>query len=300
MCSEDRGILHYLPVVRRGKDFFLLLEGKQPFYIHSLFDRAINLFSGKHFLGLVPQERGGGEGYATLAISRNIFLTGLGLFPGYQVEVEKGYRVRLAPKVLVDFSFSLPWESPLKGIKAPLTIDEEALKLLWAALKASAVASPSKLILKEARGQPALLIRKWESSLLLQGPAGVEEALEELIGWGPGLTPSGDDFVLGLSLTRAIWRKAYGLQEGIWEKKVASLLGRTLPLSAFFLKEALQGRGHEFIEKVLACAVGETPREMGEAVKKLLGVGGSSGFDMALGVYFGLEWQRRDNWCLNE
>lgn len=288
-----------MPVVRRGKDFSLLLEGKRPFYIHSVFDRAVNLFSGERFLALLPQERGGGEGYATLAISRNISFTSLGLFPGYQVEVDKGYRVRLAPKVLVDFSLSLPWESPLKGIKAPLTIDEEALKLLRAALKANTVASPFKLVLEGGRGQPALLVHKMESTLLLQDPVGVEEALEELIGWGPGLTPSGDDFVLGLSLTRAIWRKAYGLQEGIWEKRVTSLLGRTLPLSAFFLKEALQGRGHEFIEKVLACAVGKTPREMGEAVGELLGVGGSSGFDMALGVYLSLEWQRRDNWCLN-
>lgn len=288
-----------MPVVRWGKDFSLLLEGKRPFYIHSVFDRAVNLVSGERFLTLLPQERGGGEAYTTLAISRNISFTSLGLFPGCQVEVDKGYRVRLAPKVLVDFSLSLPWESPLRGIKAPLTIDGEALNLLRNALMESNVASPFKLVLKGGKSGPALLVHKLGSSLLLQEPEGVERALEELVGWGPGLTPSGDDLILGLSLTRAIWRKAYGLQEGIWEKRVTSLLGRTLPLSAFFLREALQGRGHEFIEKVLACILGKTPREMGEAVRKLLGVGGSSGFDMALGVYLSLEWQRRDNWCLN-
>lgn len=299
MYTEHGGILHYLPVVRRGKDFSLLLEGKRPFYIHSVFDRAINLVSDGAFLALLPQERGGGEGYATIAISQSISFASLGLFPGYQVEAEDGYRVRLAPKVLVDFSLSLPWESPLKGIKAPLTINEENLKLLRAALEESSLASPFKLVLKEGKGGPVLLVHKLGSSLLLQDPWGVEKALEELVGWGPGLTPSGDDLILGLSLTRAIWRKVYGLQEGIWEKRVTSLLGRTLPLSAFFLKEALQGRGHEFIENVLACVLGKTPREMGEAVRKLLGVGGSSGFDMALGVYLSLEWQRRDNWCLN-
>ncbi|WP_172839187.1 DUF2877 domain-containing protein [Thermanaeromonas toyohensis] len=288
-----------MPVVRRGKYFSLLLEGKQPFYIHSVFDRAINLVSDGAFLALLPQERGGGEGYATIAISRGISFTGLGLFPGYQVEAEDGYRVRLAPKVLVDFSLSLPWESPLKGIKAPLYIKEENLRLLQAALEGSTVPSPFKLVLAGSKNELILLIHKLRTSLLLQDPEGLEEALKGLIGWGPGLTPSGDDLILGLSLTRTIWRKAYGLQEGIWEKRVTSLLGRTLPLSAFFLKEALQGRGHEFIEKVLACVLGKTPREMGEAVEELLGVGGSSGFDMALGVYLSLEWQRRDNWCLN-
>lgn len=177
------------------------------------------------------------------------------------------------------------------------SVDEHNLQAFRLALLRKEAASPFKGILEGKEPKLAAIIEQIRSSVLAQERLKLEQALAGVLGLGPGLTPSGDDLILGLSIARGIIRKALGLGQGLWEVSVRQKLNNTHPLSAFFIEEALHGRGHEFVENALASLLGIGAVKPEKAVERLLNLGATSGFDIALGLYLALEWQRRYNWC---
>ena len=124
--------------------------------------------------------------------------------------------------------------------------------------------------------QPALdAISRW-----LVGNALDDEA-QSLIGLGPGLTPSGDDYLGGVlialhqlgreSQARSLWR---------W---LEARLARTSAVSAAHLAAAAQGEGHEALHACLHALCSETadwPTVLGQ----LDTVGHCSGWDSLAGV----------------
>ena len=93
--------------------------------------------------------------------------------------------------------------------------------------------------------QPALdALERW-----LVGNAIVEEA-QQLIGLGPGLTPSGDDYLGGMLV--ALRRTGRTMQaEGLWRWLQPRLRERTSAISAAHLTAAAAGEGHEALHSVL-------------------------------------------------
>jgi hypothetical protein len=101
----------------------------------------------------------------------------------------------------------------------------------------------------------------------------LEPEAEMLIGLGPGLTPSGDDYLGGVLLAlnqlqrasqaRALWR---------W---LEPRLARTSDISGAHLRAAAAGEAHEALHAVLAGDL---------ALEKLDGVGHTSGWDALAGV----------------
>jgi len=106
------------------------------------------------------------------------------------------------------------------------------------------------------------------------------EVLQGLIGLGPGLTPSGDDFLVGaLALLDAIReRDAYtALTQAISDP----LLGLTSPLSAAFLRAAAAGHVSEALHRAVSSVItGDAESAVVAAAK----IGHSSGWDMMVGV----------------
>jgi hypothetical protein len=112
----------------------------------------------------------------------------------------------------------------------------------------------------------------------------------DLLGLGPGLTPSGDDALCGVLLAL----KAMGSQVATrLSQRLAAAIEResaqaTTALSGQFLVAAMEGQGsavlHEFVG---ALAGGETAR-IPAALEKLSRVGHSSGLDAAAGVILAL------------
>lgn len=118
-------------------------------------------------------------------------------------------------------------------------------------------------------------------------------AAEGLIGLGPGLTPSGDDFLCGfLAALRAVSASDSGLAAFL--DRVTGAADGALPfaattdVSAAFLAEAFAGRFGAALTAFADAARGLPPRSgCGDATAELLGIGHSSGSDAAAGFLFG-------------
>ena len=118
-------------------------------------------------------------------------------------------------------------------------------------------------------------------------------AVEGLVGFGPGLTPSGDDVLaaclIGLHrwsqdqtlfgvLAEAVGRRLGGGVTGTDNGfEVTSFVGRQL------LQLALGGHTHEALDDVISC-VGRGPQVVRSPLRRLLSIGATSGADSAVGL----------------
>ena len=296
--GQAGGARRHLGAVQAGRRFCGLLSGSRRYRVHSVFARALNLWDGREFLTLLPVSRGCGETCATLALAPEESFLDFGLVPGLEVEARDGTRVRLGPEVVVDFGSALTWESRLSTM-APGQLSDANLLVLRRTLLDASTASPLRGAVDGSNPGLAALLDALRVSVLAADGTRLGAALASLVGFGPGLTPSGDDVVVGMSLARAVFRRAGGRPDGggLWEAGVRGALARTHALSAFFIEEALAGRSHEFVEDALGCLLAGRPQETGLAARRLIGVGATSGFDIGVGLYLAAEWERRYAWC---
>ncbi|WP_162795217.1 DUF2877 domain-containing protein, partial [Nonomuraea lactucae] len=121
---------------------------------------------------------------------------------------------------------------------------------------------------------------------------GVVTAAEQLVGLGPGLTPSGDDVLAGLLVTLRHLGTATGTERAV---RLAGWLAaavtydartRTTPISATLLHCAARGEASPEVVAVLRGLAGQQPLE--PAVRRLHQLGHTSGSDLAQGIAIGL------------
>lgn len=116
-------------------------------------------------------------------------------------------------------------------------------------------------------------------------------AVRQLIGLGPGLTPSADDTLAGLMLMLGIYSanapeklsEAQLLSEAI----LSEVAGRTTRLSEEFLRQAAWMRGNEPVVRLCSAILTEGRDSVAETTRDLLRVGETSGTDTVLGVVLG-------------
>lgn len=164
----------------------------------------------------------------------------------------------------------------------------------WNPRQAPALVRPEHLLSRAARLGRMLRVHGHTLSPRVAAAAGsLAEALDgtgpltigaDLIGLGEGLTPSGDDVLCGVLLAlRHLGRPAYA--DRLWEVLAGELTGRTTALSATLLAAAAAGDAVPEAVDVLAGLAGHRPLE--PAVDRLLGVGATSGSDLAHGLLVG-------------
>lgn len=127
---------------------------------------------------------------------------------------------------------------------------------------------------------------------------GAVTAAEQLVGLGPGLTPSGDDVLAGLLVTlrhlgtaaektgqagagRAVW-----LADWLAATVTFDAGTRTTPLSATLLHCAARGEASPEVIAVLRGVAGRQALE--PALRRLLRLGHTSGADLAQGIAIGV------------
>ena len=104
-----------------------------------------------------------------------------------------------------------------------------------------------------------------------------------LIGLGPGLTPSGDDYFGGLLLgLRASGRR--GAAAELWRWLEPRARRRTSAISFAHLAAAAQGEAHEALHACVAALFGAPPARWRRLLERLDAVGHSSGRDGLAGV----------------
>jgi hypothetical protein len=124
--------------------------------------------------------------------------------------------------------------------------------------------------------------------------AGLLEAAHQLIGLGPGLTPSGDDFLVGW--LRGLWLmrgNAPGVRRTLdrWRDALLADVGvRTSRVGAEFIRYAMEGAFAEVLDQAAVALVAPShPLVVESAVSHLLAQGETSGTDTMRGLLTCLE-----------
>jgi len=105
---------------------------------------------------------------------------------------------------------------------------------------------------------------------------------EGLVGLGPGLTPSGDDYLAGMLVAlRAFGRPAQA--DSLWRWLAPRLAGRTGAISAAHLEAASAGEAHEALHACLENLAGADDA-WDEALGRINSVGHCSGWDGLAGA----------------
>jgi hypothetical protein len=109
--------------------------------------------------------------------------------------------------------------------------------------------------------------------------------LIDLLGQGRGLTPSGDDVVIGLLLflTRSPRMSSPIVDENMLTQVVASAYQQTTTISANLIECAASGQGDERLI-TLADSILSGSAPIDECVECVLGLGSSSGIDALMGM----------------
>lgn len=108
---------------------------------------------------------------------------------------------------------------------------------------------------------------------LRTGEGELREILMSFIGRGEGLTPAGDDFLLGVLLVLDNWRFASVVE---LKATLPTLLARTTDISRAMLEQGCHSR---YSALLLALATGER-----QAITRVADYGHSSGHDMLTGI----------------
>lgn len=268
--------------------------------VHSVFDRALNVEDEAGGLFTLAC-RGLDDAPATIVVDVASWL-GMGLVAGDPASAKDGV-LRLGSQVDIRLAGCAPWARPLpmfpgnrEGLSARL---QAARSLLEHHARGGGMVGrgprPGADSEFESAVTTALALR---SSKLLAALARTDFAAarahaRSMIGLGPGLTPAGDDFLLGLFAVLNIPRSPC---EG-WLAGGAGLAAEagdaTHPISHAALAHAAQGRVRESIVDFIESLLRGPGDGLAVALRRVLAIGATSGADIACGVLAGLELNLR-------
>jgi Protein of unknown function (DUF2877) len=126
------------------------------------------------------------------------------------------------------------------------------------------------------------------AALAVRDIPAVRRAAAELIGLGPGLTPAGDDYVLGLATAFALRGPEAREERAALVAAIDESAARTNDISHAALAHAARGRVRQSIVD-LAAALAERDRATISArADRVLAIGATSGTDILTGLLAGL------------
>ena len=116
----------------------------------------------------------------------------------------------------------------------------------------------------------------------------LEEATKILAGLGPGLTPAGDDFLIGIM--HAIWALLPEENAALISTQIAQIAApRTASISANWLNAAARGETGESWHTLFGAMLAEEPDQVEAAILRILPTGHTSGADALAGFIHTLE-----------
>jgi Protein of unknown function (DUF2877) len=113
------------------------------------------------------------------------------------------------------------------------------------------------------------------------------DQIEPLIGLGPGLTPSGDDYLGGLLIALSLIGRTR-LRDRLWQALEPLLIRRTGDISRAHLAAAADGLGNSALHAVLCAILAGRTDVISVAVASIGGIGHTSGWDTLAGSIAGL------------
>ncbi|MBL8341527.1 MAG: DUF2877 domain-containing protein [Rubrivivax sp.] len=128
------------------------------------------------------------------------------------------------------------------------------------------------------------------AALAADDVAAFEAAAMRVLGLGPGLTPSGDDFLGGIffALAHAPRPAWAGPLPGLHARMRRACDTATNVISAALLGDLMRGTGYRALHEMLEALHARRPEAIGPAARALLRVGASSGADLLCGLLLAL------------
>ncbi len=231
--------------------------------------------------------------------------------PGQDFFVE-GPFLRISDKVVLDLDPATEWRPTGVGPKhpEPLTVVRRTVsRLVEAAARFANAKGFGQMIpmipslvgsKRQAISNTHPLLARAHNSILALATAclnldmkEVARTGRELVGFGPGLTPSGDDFLGGLLFAARSLKTAYPQDFNWKEGPVIDLIDwastQTHPISHAILRDHAFGQGPEPLHEVVVSLFNGLglSHTMGEA-ECLLAIGETSGWDILAGMLIGM------------
>lgn len=289
------------------------------FEIHSVFDHAVYISCGG--AGLIKLIRN-----SDYAGPRSILIKTEASAPMSAPGFEKGARVSYegdaldvgAGSVRIDLSRARIYKEEKLTTKTPLAgVETAALNLrvlrdviythpgregLVPLLEDVELRGPMKLFLEPLGGSVAETARPHIERLmwgLFSGDLGaVTGNAGAILGLGPGLTPSCDDFLSGLFLSLGYAGKSfYGKGDGrarFFKKAGDEILKlakeKTTVYSLALIEDAGKGEGPLAATRLIRSLLTGSPEDTASAAKTLLRMGATTGADTAVGIYYGVRF----------
>jgi hypothetical protein len=139
---------------------------------------------------------------------------------------------------------------------------------------------------------PALLETRWTAlrdAIDRHDCDAMRTRARALIGLGPGLTPSGDDFLVGLFAVLHIDASPCAHLRDVCAEIIEAVDERTNAISAAALKAAAQGRVRESIDALLTELMTGDDHRVLASLRRVLAIGSTSGADIVAGILAGFD-----------
>jgi hypothetical protein len=249
------------------------------FTVHSVFNRVINISADCGLLSVVSEDIGGSSTYLTVSGK----LVNFGVNAGEPCTVREGC-IRFTGQT-INFKGAPLWKGKIHKDYKNKKIKSENITAFKAMLDRKAPPQSAWRYVNsnyENRysGLKAILNLR-ENPFLAQN----------MIGLGQGLTPAGDDMLLGfmamvnhVSENRAFVSNLHNA--------VFGSLHKTVDISAQSLENALDCDYHEYIQNCIRDLCEGEKEEVYISAASLLSMGATSGSDIACGMYFGMNNER--------
>jgi hypothetical protein len=119
-----------------------------------------------------------------------------------------------------------------------------------------------------------------------------------ILGLGPGLTPSCDDFLMGLILSLNLGgkallkdrRKQLSFYQRVSDEIRRAAKGKTTIYSQTLLDQARRGEGPKAVIELVHSLLTKDPSWVAAVSKTVIEMGETSGADIAIGVYYGIRF----------
>lgn len=286
---------HTTMQARSGDGAFLARVNGAAFagVVHSAFRRAVNIacLCCGDLHTLVTDELD--DGPNSLVVATEDFLA-VGICQGDSVRAGGG-SLAIAGKAVVNVAGAAIWRTPMPASYCVGDLLRRRLAEAEAAIWRSG--TPGGFIegmanTEVARFTTRMLHEAADGLALALGRGDIEAALghaSRLIGLGPGLTPSGDDFLVGLLAARALCRRQDDVGSDRFALGVARLAkAETNPISYAAIAKAARGEVRERVARFIIALCSTTDAPLPPALAQVLAIGSSSGTEIAFGVIRGL------------
>jgi hypothetical protein len=271
--------------------------------VASAHGRAVNLrLESGEFVALTASELPLAANGVTVDLAPDVAFTGLGLTCG-QAAVLSADAIEVAEAgVRTVLTGAIRWEPrPAAGRLSPVELAARAraaravaiaegdgrslLPLVWASDGFLESREPAR-----SAAAPAAALRAAAAS---DDAPRVEDAARGLAGLGPGLTPSGDDYLAGFAAAWVLASESLG-RGPRWCASVpaAVLAGAARGASALglgWIRHATRGEVGEPMAHVFTALLGVTPVGLAPAVRGVIALGSTSGTDWMTGALAGVD-----------